>query len=286
MLVFHGQAFHVHPDWKNTLASIGLAEDKDWKSLQSDNQVSGSYNTTNSFCFSLDNGETIYFKRYVYKNIRFKSWLQPSKAQVEAAGLTELKTMGIPTIDVLAYGEERRFGMLRGAFLVTRGRDHLCLMDRYISTIWHRLPAPDKLQTLVRIQTILIKQLQTIHSNGFYHWDLKLRNLLLYQPDNMNSDVIWIDCPRSRLRAANDLGSVTKDFAAMARVGCRALTLGQQFRFLLNYYNGDRQQARALFKKVAQILKKNPPRPLWHVLDQNDPEFIKHMNQRQDRQSD
>lgn len=283
ILTFHGKAFFVAPKWQNKLADIGLSADQDWKLLQSNDAVSGSYNTTCSFRFMLDDNESIYFKRYVYKKPRIKSFLQPSKAQTEAAGLTELKTMNIPTIDVIAYGEERVMGLLKAAFIVTRGIDKLQMMDRYVATVWHRMLYHDKKEVLHRLQSVLVKQLQTVHQQGFYHWDLKLRNLLLQQPDKPDARIIWIDCPRSRRRTANNMSAIAKDFSAMARVGRQALTPGQRFAFLLDYFNGDRNKARELFGRVAQALQKNPPRPLWHVLDKDDPEFQRRTQLEHDR---
>jgi hypothetical protein len=274
MHVFHGKFFATLPGWHEQLKSIGLAENVDWTTLSSDQTVSGSYHTTSNYCFELQDGSTVYFKRYVYRRIRLKHWLQPSKAAVEAAGFSELKALNIPTLDTIAYGEHRRFGLLTAAFIATSGMSNVIQLDQFLARQWIDMSRQARAVILKQLQAILIEQLHSAHDAGFYHWDLKLRNILL-QNNPGKPQLIWIDCPRSRRQAANHFNSVITDLAAMARVGCRVLTPGQQMRFLLDYSNNDRTYARRLFRSIAQQLEKRPPRPLWQLLARDHPEFIR-----------
>ena len=275
--VFHGDSFYVLPEWRAQLAEIGLTHERDWTTLSSELLVSGSYNTTSNFHFTLADGGNIFFKRYIYRSVRIKHWMQPSKASVEAAGFHELEQLGIPTVKTIAYGEQRRFGMLKAAFIVTRGEADVIEMDQYLASQWYRLPVAEKRSLLKPLQARLIRQLQTAHNAGFYHWDLKLRNVLLQGPPHQ-ANLLWIDCPRSRRKSANNFNGVVHDFSAMARAGCRVLTPGEQMRFLLEYYQGDRQRARRLYRAIAKELKKRPPRPYWHLLPKDDPEYIRNLN--------
>lgn len=278
MHVFNGEIFMTLPEWQERLANIGLSENKDWSTLTSEQTVSGSYNTTNNFRFVLDDGSIIFFKRYVYRKIRFKHWLQPSKAAVEAAGFIELDKLGIPTLQTVAYGERRRFGLLQATFIATKGIPDVVELDLFLARQWYVMPPALKRKTLQQLRPALIQQLQIAHGAGFYHWDLKLRNVLLHNyPDN--PEFIWIDCPRSRRSATNDFTGIVTDLSAMARVGVRVLTRGQQMQFVLEYCNGDRQQARSIYKAVATELKKRPPRPYWHLLPNDDPVYIRNINQ-------
>ena len=277
MQVFHGAAFYTLPEWRDLLATIGLSEDKDWTTLSSKQNVSASYHTTSNFRFTLQDNSSVFFKRYVYLKIRIKHWLQPSKAAIEATGFHELHKLGIPTIRTLAYGEKRYFGLLQAAFIVTQGEADTIQLDEYLARQWYKLPISDKRRLLKILQSVLIKQLLTAHNAGFYHWDLKLRNILLQgQPEQAR--LLWIDCPRSRRKSANNFKAVVYDFSAMARAGCRVLTPGEQMRFLLDYYQGDRNKARRLYRAVAMELRKRPPRPYWHLLSKDDPVYIQNMN--------
>lgn len=273
MHVFHGEAFRINPGWKRELSDIGLSANKDWTRLRSDDAVTASYRTTSNYRFTLKNGQSVYFKRYIYRRFRLKYWLQPSKATVEAAGYHELKNMGIHTIQTLAYGEKRRFGLLRGSFIVTLGIPDTMQLDQYLVMQWFNFDYMEKQKILGIIQSQLIMQLHTAHKAGFFHWDLKLRNIILRQ-DNDTVKLIWIDCPRSRIRNPNDRKGVIKDLAAMARVGVRVLTPGQRLRFLLEYTRHNRQEARTLYRDITQVLSKNPPRPYWQLLSKNDPVYI------------
>ena len=275
MHVFHGSIFTVLPEWRDRLASIGLDEQQDWSQLSSKETVSSSYHTTSNFRFELDDGSIVFFKRYVYRRIRIKHWLQPSKAAVEASGFNELSSLQIPTLETLAYGERRKFGLLQAAFIVTRGISNVVQLDQFLIHHWLKLPQRSKIELLKQLQAILVQQLNQAHGAGFYHWDLKLRNILLQQKTNDELRLIWIDCPRSRRLAANDYRGAVTDLSAMARVGFRVLTPGQQMRFLLDYSGNNRALARKLYRSIANELSKRPPRPLWHFLPKDDPEFIR-----------
>jgi len=273
MHIFNGEVFSVLPEWQDRLASIGLSANKDWTTLSSEQSVSGSYNTTSNFRFQLDDGTTIFFKRYVYHKIRLKHWSQPSKAAIEVAGFKELEQLGIPTLQAIAYGERRHFGLLQATFIVTKGITNVIEMDQYLARQWFVMSPAEKKSIQKHLQPVLIQQLQTAHNAGFYHWDLKLRNILLHNKAD-SLELIWIDCPRSRRKKCNDFTGIVTDLSAMARVGCRVLTRGQQIRFLLDYCNNDRQRARAIYKAIAIELIKRPPRPYWHLLSKDDPVYI------------
>lgn len=275
--VFHGKIFHTLPQWQSQLARIHLTKDRDWSILRSKQKVSGSYHTTSNFFFELEDGTTVFFKRYTYKKTCFKYWLRPSKAVIEAAGFNELKALGIPTLQTVAYGEKRWFGLLRATFIATQGLDNTVQLGHYLARQWYNMPATAKRAVLKQLQPILIDQLRTAHHAGFYHWDLKLRNILL-QGTPANAKLIWIDCPRSRRKAPNNFTGVLKDFSSMARVASRVLTPGQQMRFLLDYYGGDRKKARRLYLAIVKKLMKRPARPYWHLLAKDDPAYIRHAN--------
>lgn len=273
MQVFNGRYFSIKSGWQDKLEAIGLSAEEDWTRLSSQQEVSASYHTTHTYCFSLENGEQIFFKRYVYRKPRLKHWLQPSKAVVEAAGYDDLIQLGIPTPEVLAYGEHRTFGILKAAFIVTRGIPDVTGLDLYLARCWLKMDYAIKIDIYRKLKSQLISQIQQAHANGFFHQDIKLRNLLV----NMTKDsprIYWIDCPHSRTSHANNFRGIVTDFIAMARVGYRVLTPGQRMRFLLDYTNHNRELARRIYRVIAKAFEKKPPRPLWHLLSVDDPAHI------------
>ena len=273
MHVFHGERIWIDPQWQERLAGIGLGRGKDWTRLASKDAVSASYHTTGNFRFTLSDGQAVYFKRYVYRKFRWKYWLQAAKAAVEAAGFRDLSKLGIDTIQVLAYGEKRRLGLLRASFIVTLEIPDTVELGQYLARQWLDFPYAKKHRILARLQTTLVQQLQTAHRAGFFHRDLKLRNILLLQ-NKESPALIWIDCPRSRWLSANHNHAIASEFASMARVAVRVLTPGQRLRFVLAYCNGERSEARTLYRDVAARLDKNPARPFWHLLAKDDPRRI------------
>jgi len=269
MHVFHGEVFHVDPLWKDKLVTISLSPGEDWTTLSSDHVISKSYNTTASYLFQLDNKQHVYFKRYVYIKPRLKHWLQPSKAAVELAGLYELAQLGITTAQPLAYGEKRSFGILRATFIVTLGIPHTSQLDRFLLDEWRYMPITEKRSQLAAIKSILLNQLAIAHKAGFFHRDLKLRNILIQKTEN-DFKLIWIDCPRSHWRKSFDFNATVEDFSAMARIGIHVLTRGEQMRFLLDYCGNDRVKARKYWMAIRRRLIKHPPRPAWQFKPSND----------------
>ncbi len=253
------------PEWQSKLKKIGLSKAEDWTALTGNHAVSRSYSTRISR-LRVDNHTAIYFKCYAYEKPKLKHWFQPTKAAVEAAGLHELRKLGIPTVNIIAYGERRRFGFTRATFIVTEAIPGQLAMDRYLTQIRFQLPYRRKRDVFDKLQPIIIGQLQKIHRAGFFHWDLKLRNLLITIPVSDRPSITWIDCPRFRRSSPDRFFGVVKDLADMARVGARVLTTGQQFRFLLDYCNGDKTQARKLYLAIANRLKKNPPKSYRQLL--------------------
>lgn len=262
--IFHGHVFMCISEWRDKLKKIGLS--KNWIMPTGDRIVREAYNTTSIFRFDIDAQTAIYLKRYEYKKPKLKHWLQPTKAIVEAVGLHELGKLGIPTVKVVAYGEHRWFGFIRSTFIVTQAISDQLAMNHYLARVWYQLPRQEKKQALDKLQPVVIGQLQKIHRTGFFHWDLKLRNLLITIPVSDKPTITWIDCPRSRSKSPDNFSGTVKDLSDMARVGIRVLTPGQQFRFLLDYCNGNKTRTRRLYLAVANRLKKYPPKPYQQLL--------------------
>ncbi|TNF99069.1 MAG: hypothetical protein EP297_06500 [Gammaproteobacteria bacterium] len=261
MHIFHGRGFWVEPEWKELLSEMGLDDHTDWRELSSKDLVSGSYHTTSNFRLRLSNGQVVYFKRYVYRKLRLKHWLQPSKAAIEVAGYHDLKKIGINTLTPVAYGEMRFMGILRAAFIVTLNIPDTIQLDQFLIHQWHSMETTEKRKWLQFIQPQLIHQLTSAHQAGFFHWDLKLRNILLKHVTEEDC-LIWIDCPRSRFMKPFSEKGVISDLTAMARIGSLVLTPGQRMRFLMKYTNGNRSKARNYYQNISRELAKRPPRSL------------------------
>jgi hypothetical protein len=259
--VTHGKVFFVDPAWREKLARIGIAEGELWSQLEPGQRVSGS---SHSACFrvELDDGDVIYFKRYVYPQKRwFEFMLRPGKAGVEAWAYATLQQLGIPTLDVLAYGEHRVLGSLVASFIVTREVPDSQDLSKYGPEIWYHLPSDERRRIYDEISSKLITQMQKAHGANFFHHDLKWRNILLQQ-DGGGFTPVWIDAPRaSQMPMRRRRRGVVVDLSGLARIAISLLSKYDRMRFVWRYLGDSRLpgDASRLYRDIAQHLGRRMP---------------------------
>ncbi len=256
----HGQKFLVDPAWQERLAQIGISEELPWSRLELGQRVSGS---PHSSCFriQLDDGEVVYFKRYVYPPRRwFEFVLRPGKAAVEAWAYATLQQLGIPTLEVVAFGEQRVFGTLAASFILTREVPNSEDLSRYGPEVWYHLPPDERRRVYREVADKLVRQVRKAHAAGFFHHDLKWRNILLQQ-DGAGVTPVWIDAPRaSCMRLRRRRGAVV-DLSGLARIAISLLSRYDRMRFIWNYLGGSRRpgDAARLYREVARHLGRRMP---------------------------
>ncbi len=250
----------VDPAWQHSLAKIGISDDLPWSELAVGQRVSGS---PHSSCFriELNDGEVVYFKRYIYPPKRwFEFMLRPGKAAVEAWAYATLQQLGIPTLEVVAFGEHRLFGTLVASFIVTREVPHSQDLSRYGPEVWYHLPQDERKRMYREIAGKLVEQVRKAHAANFFHHDLKWRNILLQQDDNGVTPV-WIDAPRaSRMRLRRHRGAVV-DLSGLARIAISLLSRYDRMRFVWHYLGDSRRpgDASRLYREVARHLGRRMP---------------------------
>ncbi len=258
--IHHGEKFISDPVWKERLERIGLSEGSAWDNLCVGERVSGSPHSSCSRIV-LDGGEVIYLKRYVYPPRRwFEFIFRPGKAAVEAWAYSTLRRLAIPTLEVVAFGERRIIGSLAASFIVTREVPDTQDLSRYGPDVWYHLPKDERERIYRDVSDKLIKQMQQAHSAGFFHHDLKWRNILLQHVDDEFLPV-WIDAPRaSRMRLRRRRGVVV-DLSGLARIAISLLSKYDRMRFVCKYLGSSRKpgDATKLYREVARHLGRRMP---------------------------
>ncbi len=250
ILCWHGHRRYIAPGWEQRLQQAGLDADADWAELSPGTRVSES-KVTNCFRVETGNGGSIYFKRYVYT--RYKKWrylLRPGKAATEVFGYRQLAELGIPTLEVLAFSEQRRWGRLVSACIVTRGIENSRDLEEYAQGEWAGLDPARRSQVAAAIRDRLLQQIHTAHRHGFFHQDLYWRNLLVVDGDDGELEIHWIDCPRARFQRLRRRHAQLVDLSTLGRVAGRYLSprfrLDALRRFLADHppYRATRTWAR------------------------------------------
>jgi tRNA A-37 threonylcarbamoyl transferase component Bud32 len=257
-LVFHGRQIHCHPQWQARLQQAGVL-DKRWQNWSEGELVAASH-ITRCYRVTLDNNDTIYLKRYNYARSKLQfSWPLPSKAAVEKFGYGIMQQLGIACPQVLAMGEQRRFGQLQAAFIITHGVKDSDNLENFARHTWYPMAAGQRQLVYRQIRNALLKQLRTAHSAGFCHHDLKWRNVLV-RAEQDEYTTYWIDCPRARFMKRRTRRLQLVDLGALARLAISYLSPFEQMRFLHDYLGPQQAHlARQLFLDIQAYLARRPP---------------------------
>jgi len=258
-----GQKFMVDNAWQADLALLDIGPDKKWWEAEPGLLISESKTVTR--CYSIDNPQAFYFKRYIYPFKRtFGYWCRTSKAAVELFAYSEMNKLNIACPQVVAFGERRYFGLLFGCFIATKTIPNTQTLSEFALEKWYLMAASEKAYFYQQISEQVIDYLIKAHQGGFFHYDLKWRNILLQEIDKKTLKVIIIDPPRARTSQLLKKWHRVRDLSALARLSVELLTPYQKMRFLIQYLGKNQQkgEAKALYRAIEKHLSRRFPAPL------------------------
>lgn len=261
--LFHGEKVWYADGWQPALEEVGIAAGNNWARLSPGKFISGGSPITNCFRVELSNGEVGYFKRYVYDISRIQFWMLPSKAAIEVFSYDVLRRHGMEVPEVVAYGEERRRGTLFAAFIVTKEIPDPINLVQFARDQWFGMPEAERAATYAQIAGRLCTQVRTMHAAGFFHHDLKWKNILL-RHDADGWHPIWIDSPRGARIWLRKRRSMIIDLGRLGRLAAHYLSVKQQLRWLHDYLGpqAGNQEVKKLYSDVKNYLDRRPPAPV------------------------
>jgi tRNA A-37 threonylcarbamoyl transferase component Bud32 len=258
--LFHGEKIWYARGWQAALEKIGIAKGNNWARLSPGQFISGGSPITNCYRVELDNGEVGYFKRYVYDKPRPQFWMLPSKAAVEVFGYDFMHRHGMEVPEVVAYGEQRHRGTLFAAFIVTKEIPDTINLTEFARDQWFGMREPERSATYKQISERLCAQVKAMHAAGFFHHDLKWKNILL-RHDAAGWHPIWIDCPRAARIRLRKRRSVIIDLGRLGRLAGQYLSVKQQLRWLHAYLGPQarKKDVKKLYSEVKDYLDRRRP---------------------------
>jgi tRNA A-37 threonylcarbamoyl transferase component Bud32 len=145
-------------------------------------------------------GLCFYVKHNRVPNLRtrLRGWLRPAKARIESGHARAVAARGIPTAELLAFGEPALPG--GESFLVTRSLDDTVPLNAFLSRI---LPtfAPRRQGLLRRrLARELGRFVGRMHDQGVLHDDLHMANLVLRLGPDDSPQLFLLDLYAVRLR--------------------------------------------------------------------------------------
>lgn len=260
-LVTHGERVLCTTGWEPSLSEVGVTAGGSWQELSSPELVAESA-TAKCFRLQLPDGETIYFKRDRYSLRRGLGYfLRPSRNVVEAFAYGQLQSLHISAPELLAVAERRRFGIPSASCIVTRAVPDSMDLRTYLSAVWAQLCASQRRARFDELSALLVAQLQRAHAAGFFHHDLKWRNLLV-QGAPGQLQLFWIDAPRAQRRRWRQRRGAVVDLSGLARVALSVTSKFQRMRFLRAYLGPQAAPGSAtrLYRQIARHLARRPPK--------------------------
>lgn len=258
--IFHGTRLNIDPNYGAYFEEIGLRKSDDWQRFCAGDII--SYGSTTCLKVQLPNSNKhVYFKRYLFKNHKWRFFLRRSKAATELVNYQHLKELGIPTLDVVALYEQRTFGRLDVACIITKEIPNTLQLDHFYKNIVLKLPTDKQESILKSIYQTLFQQLRTAHAANFFHLDLKWRNILI----DLNDDSyipIWIDCPRGIKSSFRWEKNRIGDLSALSRKALSFFSEQQLYRMLKLYLGkqATKKETRELFFAIYEHLQRRFPK--------------------------
>jgi hypothetical protein len=165
----------VEPGFAAALAAFGLRSPQELFSVEGDPAARLSTGETVA-AWKLDpagGGDAIVYKRYFYSGPRYA--FRASRAATECLNYQTWRRLGIPGPEPLAVGELRTAGLLRAAVVVTRFIPGCSTLAVCAKSAEFRADSARRGEILRQTAAIAGRA----HAAGFFHRDLKLRNILV-----------------------------------------------------------------------------------------------------------
>ena len=199
----------------------------------------------------LSDGGVVYLKRYF--RVPFGDALRDrlfgrgydSSAGREWVALKALEALEVPAPVPLVYGEERRAGLVRRAFLVTRGIE----LGPTLEELAYSTDLTPRRRRGLCAQ--LGRLLRRLHASGLNHRDFYLGHLALGADEESRESIHVLDLNRADLRANVGMRWRVKDLAALHfSAPARLVSRRDRLRVLHYYAGGSLRELRDLIAAV------------------------------------
>ena len=196
-----------------------------------------------------------YVKAFSDRDRRLKHWLGISRYQRELRNLKRFRDFGLRTPDLVAYEKRSRFAPQKQSLLVTREVHDARDLEEILGSGSLYEGGIDKARTVL---DALAMATRILHQAGFYHRDLKPRNILVCNKES-TPELYFFDCPSGFIPPRVLLRScIMRDLAHLER-GLRGQIRAADMLYLYKRYRGCEKlspQDKALARDVLVYYEK------------------------------
>lgn len=201
-------------------------------------------------------GANYYVKVFNGAGNRLQHLIGTGRFQRERRNYHYFAELGLATPDLVAWGCETRFGLLQRAVLVTREVTGALDLEKFINSgALYQQGSPGAREVLGQWADTT----RLFHQRGFYHGDLKGRNVLIRQSQQNQPELLYFDCPRGYHPPRPMLRHcIVRELAHIER-GLRAYVRPADLMYMYRRYRGvsrlgpeDKQLARDALRYYAE----------------------------------
>ncbi len=205
-------------------------------------------------------GQGYFIKTYTKGGKRLRRFIGRNRARAEWENLRFFSRLGIPTPELVAWGQDIHFGLFqRGAVITKEIKDSTdlatlaregdeCIYDN----AW-----------MDHVGFLYSKYARLLHDNGFVHTDFKWRNILVTKGEK--PEVYLIDCPSGR-KMVNPffIHWRIKDLACLDKIARYHLSPATRLKFYKHYTGRARlsPKDKRVIKKIIRFYKLIPERKI------------------------
>lgn len=195
------------------------------------------------------NGENFYVKRYRKSGKYLRKYFGRSRVRAEWENLLAFKAWGIPTPELVAYGEQHEGLVFQRGVLVTKELAGARDLETFYNENANLFCDPVWFGKLVEKLADYVRRL---HQHAFAHNDLDWRNILLVNHNN-DPELYFFDSPAGRFWRLKPMLEyrVVKDLAHLDKIARQVLTRRQRLLFYRLYS----QSAKLTSKDKKRIRK-------------------------------
>lgn len=198
-------------------------------------------------------GTGYYVKRYTKAGKGLRRYLGRSRIRAEWENMLFFHEIGVPAAPVVAYGEEKKHGVMTRGALITQEVENTwnlkMLVDQNLPQLYDR-------QWMGKVIPQVAHAAKTLHESGFIHTDLKWRNILVTK--TVNPEIALIDCPAGMQMSGWLLRrNIIKDLACLDKVAKKVLSRSQRLSFYKQYSGMNRltESDKIRIKKVQDFFE-------------------------------
>lgn len=196
-------------------------------------------------------GKVFYVKCYTGGGKGLRRYIGRSRARSEWKNLLLFRQLGLPTANLVAYGEQKLLSMMQQGALITEELANTIDLSEVINEYPHYLTDAKWLLTVI---DQIAWAARVLHAHRFVHNDLKWRNILVNR-DASTPQVFLIDCPGGfRWFGPMLQYRIVKDLACLDKLGKYHLSRTMRMRFY-KLYRGNNLKYRLNVKDKQQIKK-------------------------------